>query len=133
MSHLEIGEKLWKTIIVERTLKTTVDCRIERPVRPASQGDACLVSRQSTNFERTRMSRSRLKRPFIPITTASSEKNDKRLANRKLRRLTTLKLRRGSLDDDLILPEIRDVSNVYLFSKDGKIRMSDPTHKDMRK
>jgi len=66
------------------------------------------------------MSRSRKKTPIFGITTASSEKRDKRLANRKLRRLTTTELRCSLLDEDLILPEIRDVSNVYNFDKDGK-------------
>jgi hypothetical protein len=66
------------------------------------------------------MSRSRKKTPIFGITTASSEKRDKRLANRKLRRLTTTELRCSLYDDDLILPEIRDVSNVYNFEKDGK-------------
>lgn len=66
------------------------------------------------------MSRSRKKHPFYGMTTASSEKQDKRLANRKLRRLTTTELRCSSLEEDLILPEIRDVSNVYNFQKDGK-------------
>lgn len=66
------------------------------------------------------MSKSYKKTPIFGITTAPSEKQNKRLANRKLRRLTNVELRRGSLEDELILPEIRDVSNVWDWDKDGK-------------
>lgn len=44
-------------------------------------------------------------------TYASSEKKDKQLANRKLRRL----VKQGNW-----YLTLRDVSNVYSFSKDGK-------------
>lgn len=78
------------------------------------------------------MSRSRRKTPIKGIG-ASSDKEDKRLANRKLRRVTHTLLRCTSLeDDDLILPEIRDVSDVWDMGKDGKMRI-DPSDKDMRK
>jgi hypothetical protein len=66
------------------------------------------------------MSRSRRRTPITGITTASSEKQDKRLANRKLRRVTNEMLRGSDLEDDLTLPDIREVSNVYSFAKDGK-------------
>lgn len=78
------------------------------------------------------MSRSRRKTPITGITTAQSEKSDKRTANRKLRRVTKEILRRGSLEDDQILPEIREVSNVWSFAKDGK-RWHDPDDPKNRK
>ena len=78
------------------------------------------------------MSRSKRKTPITGITTASSEKKEKRLANRKLRRVTNEMIRRGSLEDDLILPEIRDVSNVWLMEKDGKM-WHDPDNPENRK
>ncbi len=59
------------------------------------------------------MSRSRRKNPIIGITKAESEKQDKRLANRRFRRITRL-----NLDDT---PNRREHSNVWCFDKDGKI------------
>ena len=63
------------------------------------------------------MSRSRKKTPIHGITGADSEKQDKRIANRKLRRIVKAALKDGEEDVDL---NIRDVSNVWDFSKDGK-------------
>jgi hypothetical protein len=71
------------------------------------------------------MSRSRRKTPKAGITTADSEKQDKRLANRDLRR----KVRQGKLD-----LRVRDVSNGWSFDKDGKQRFDPKKHpKEMRK
>lgn len=78
------------------------------------------------------MSRSRRKTPITGITTASSEKEDKRIANRKLRRVTKEILRRGSLEDDLNLPDIREISDVWGMAKDGK-RWHDPDDPRNRK
>ena len=67
------------------------------------------------------MSRSRKKHPFSGFTTAKSEKQDKILAHKKLRRATKLTLKRIiEVDEDIILPTIKEVSNVYCFAKDGK-------------
>jgi hypothetical protein len=74
------------------------------------------------------MSRSRRKTPICGITTASSERHDKRLANQRLRRSAKTKLRCGLYDEDLILPELDDVSNPWEMSKDGKQRF-DPNSK----
>jgi len=57
------------------------------------------------------MSRSHLKTPVFGFTTATSEKQDKRQANRRLRR----QVRAGQLHLTL-----REVSNVWSFAKDGK-------------
>ena len=75
------------------------------------------------------MSRSRKKTPIKGITTASSEKQDKRDANRKFRRKTKQQV---NLDNETI-SEIRELSNVWGFDKDGKHYDSDMSKKDMRK
>ena len=77
------------------------------------------------------MSRSRRKEPFSGIAYADSEKKDKRIANRAERRINKRLL---ADDDNNILKKKREVSNIWDFSKDGKIRI-DPriSPKDMRK
>jgi len=62
---------------------------------------------------------------------ARSDKEDKRLANRKLRRLTHELLRGGDLEDE-IFPIIREVSDVWGMAKDGKTRL-DPSNPDNAK
>jgi hypothetical protein len=64
------------------------------------------------------MSRSKKKTSIAGIGNAKSEKDDKRLANRKLRRLTRV--------DPENPPALREVSDVWGMSKDGK-RYFDPT------
>lgn len=49
-----------------------------------------------------------------------SEKQDKRLANRALRRAVHCRLRALSIDADVDLPLLREVANVFTFAKDGK-------------
>ncbi|MBI3796263.1 MAG: hypothetical protein HY268_04735 [Deltaproteobacteria bacterium] len=66
------------------------------------------------------MSRSRKKLPFSGITTAASEKEDKRRANRKERRLNRQTL--CATADDTLLRNKRAVGNPWLFAKDGKNR-----------
>lgn len=75
------------------------------------------------------MSRSRKKTPKKGITLADTEKDNKREANRKLRRVTKIKVKRG--EDEL--PDIKEVSNVWAFNKDGKRYLKNPTPKDLRK
>lgn len=58
------------------------------------------------------MSRSKRKTPVFGITTARTEKQDKRMANRKLRRKTRV--------DPENAPALREVSDVWGFAKDGK-------------
>jgi hypothetical protein len=62
------------------------------------------------------MSRSRKKVPITGITTCDSEKWDKQHANRKLRAA----IRVAIADDQEVMPELREVSNVWSFGKDGK-------------
>ena len=66
------------------------------------------------------MSRSRRKLPFIGITTAVSEKEDKRFANRKERRFNRQTL--GATVDQTRLRNKREVGNPWVFAKDGKSR-----------
>jgi len=62
------------------------------------------------------MSRSRKKTKIHGITTAESEKKDKQIANRKYRRIVKQKVKCDSED----LPNLREVSDIWLFEKDGK-------------
>ena len=65
------------------------------------------------------MTRSRRKTPISGITTASSEKQDKRLANRKVRRAVKQALA-GKVDVD-VLPHRRELTHPWTMAKDGKI------------
>lgn len=62
------------------------------------------------------MARSYRRTPILGITTAESEKQDKRRAKRYLRR----KVRQGKL-----YLTLRDVSNGWAFGKDGKRYQAD--------
>jgi len=75
------------------------------------------------------MSRSTKKTPKSGITTAETEKENKRLANRKFRRVTKLQVKKGSDEPSLT----RELSNVWSFDKDGKQFLKKPTKKDLRK
>ncbi len=76
------------------------------------------------------MSRSRKKTPITGHTKAESDKQDKRLANRRLRRSVKVAVEH----DADVIPEMREKSNVWGFSKDGKQRFDPEKYpKDMRK
>lgn len=62
------------------------------------------------------MSRSKRKLPITGITTASSDKRGKQFANRAYRRAVHIALQQGWE----VLPQLREVSDVYSFGKDGK-------------
>lgn len=64
------------------------------------------------------MARSRKKMPFIGVTTAESEKDDKVFAHKRERRAVHIRLNESPVTD--ILPTTREVSNVWNFAKDGK-------------
>lgn len=76
------------------------------------------------------MSRSFKKTKIFGITFAKSEKEEKRFANRKLRRAVRQKIK---IRKEEILPNLREVSNVWAFSKDGKRYFSDIEGKYLRK
>ncbi len=75
------------------------------------------------------MSRSFKKTPRTGITKAETEKDNRRLANRKLRNATKSQVRKG----DVEISTIREVSNVWAFDKDGKQFLKNPTKRDLRK
>ncbi len=75
------------------------------------------------------MARSYRHTPIFGITTRRSEKQDKRLANRRLRRLVRPALSRG----DELLPLLREVSDLWSFDKDGRRYDPHAGVKEMRK
>ena len=75
------------------------------------------------------MSRSYRKTKIFGVS-GDSEKYDKRIANRKFRKLSKNKIAAGR--DDLPT-HLNDVSNVWRFFKDGKLYWADATKKDMLK
>lgn len=75
------------------------------------------------------MSRSKRSEPIAGITTAESEKEWKRGANRKLRRAVTRTLQLPAADpDEMILPVLHEVANQYSGPKDGKQRFDPRRH-----
>lgn len=75
------------------------------------------------------MSRSKRKTPITGITTAETEKKNKLEANRKLRRLNKIKMHKG----DFNFFQLREISNVWGFDKDGKRYLKEPDRKDLMK
>jgi hypothetical protein len=69
------------------------------------------------------MSRSYRHSPFIGHA-AHSDKPGKVIANRTLRAASRQALANCRDFDDLIMPLLREVSNVWSFPKDGKGRLS---------
>jgi hypothetical protein len=78
------------------------------------------------------MSRSRRKHPFRAITTADSEKQEKRVYNRRFRRVSDQALKVDPTGERL--PILQEYSNPWSMDKDGKVRF-DPAKcpKSMRK
>jgi len=64
------------------------------------------------------MSGSRKKISIGGITTAASEKQDKGLANRRVRRAVKQALH--TLDDAEVLPHRRELTDPWTMAKDGK-------------
>lgn len=78
------------------------------------------------------MSRSRKKTPVCGITTAQSEKQDKRLYNRRFRRVFKQVIRVAPESE--VLPVLREYSNPWAMNKDGKSRFDPRRHPEwMRK
>lgn len=63
------------------------------------------------------MSNSYRKNPVTGTTTSTSEKEDKRLANRRLRRVNKARVKLG-----LEALTLKEISDVWDFNKDGKSR-----------
>lgn len=66
------------------------------------------------------MSRSRKKTPVAGMTTAVSEKQDKRLYNRRYRRVTKQMVHIEPARE--VLPHLREYSDPWGMDKDGKHR-----------
>ena len=78
------------------------------------------------------MSRSRKKTPVHGMTTARSEKKDKRLYNRRFRRVSKQALQFNPEQE--VLPHLREYSNPWSMDKDGKVRFDPKKHPEwMRK
>jgi len=75
------------------------------------------------------MSNSKRKHPILPNCIAVSEKAEKQLANRKLRRLVKEKLS----DSNYELPDLKEVANNWNWPKDGKSYRSDLTKQQLTK
>ena len=78
------------------------------------------------------MSHSRRRTPIISNAVARSEKTDKLSAHRRERHRVRQTLDGDPLAD--LLPHTREVSDVWVFAKDGKTYVRDGlSPKDMRK
>lgn len=75
------------------------------------------------------MSRSRRKTPITGVTTAHSEAFDKKCWHRGYRHACRRAIQRG----DAIMPDERDHSDPWSFSKDGKVYWGSRFPKGMRK
>lgn len=75
------------------------------------------------------MSNSRRKTPIFGITTATSEKEDKRRWNKTFRRISKIQIfKQKDLPN-----KVSAVTNVWDGNKDGKRYTKDYSKKDMRK
>jgi hypothetical protein len=78
------------------------------------------------------MSRSRKRTPICAINGASSEKQDKRLYNRRYRRVCKQHLRVNPECEPA--PHLREYSNPWAMAKDGKVWVDQAQHPErMRK
>jgi len=66
------------------------------------------------------MARSKKKHAVTGITCAETEKEDKRRARRKLRRINRVLAATATDVEDVPQKLLREVSNVWMFDKDGK-------------
>jgi hypothetical protein len=66
------------------------------------------------------MSRSKKKNMYHGITTAASEKEDKKIWHRIFRRKNTMVMMKVDENEDVIYPEIKESSDPWGMSKDGK-------------
>lgn len=69
------------------------------------------------------MSRSRKKHPIIGVTTAKSEKFDKRLINRNIRHQVKRTLNNTPIEelDNFLEPKKNEIMDKWSIQKDGKI------------
>ena len=79
------------------------------------------------------VARSRRRTPIAGITTAASEKQDKRWANRIPRLATRRAVMRDPDPDAAVLPVMREVSDEWSMAKDGRSWFGQRNPKLMRK
>ena len=79
------------------------------------------------------MARSRRHTPIASITTAASEKQDKRQANRIHRSAARSIVKRDTDPDATVLPILREVSDEWSMAKDGRSWFGHYIPKLMRK
>ena len=79
------------------------------------------------------MARSRRRTPITSMTTAASEKQDKRWANRNHRAALRRILKSVADPDAAVLPTLRDVSDPWGMAKDGRSWFGRHTPELMRK
>jgi hypothetical protein len=79
------------------------------------------------------MTNSRKKTPIRGMTKSCSDKQDKRFANRRLRRAVRSVLDSGFCIDDTLpaLPALRELSDVWGMSKDGKKYFDKDAHPEL--
>lgn len=77
------------------------------------------------------MGKSRKKTPIEGHTTAVSEKQDKRLANRANRRIN--KIIASTATEETVFEDLRETSNVCCFDKDGKGYFGDIADQELLK
>ncbi len=73
------------------------------------------------------MSRSRKKRPITGKTCCRSEKKDKQLANRSLR----IQQKQAIHHRKDVMPDLKEVSDIYSWGKDGKTDWSGSDYETM--
>lgn len=69
---------------------------------------------------RTTLARSRRRTPIASLAVTTSEKQDKRWANRNCRSALRRALKREGDPDATVLPVLRDVSDPWTMAKDGR-------------
>ncbi len=79
------------------------------------------------------MARSRRRTPIISSMSNSSEKQDKRHANRNCRSALRRALKRDDDPDAAVLPILRDVSDPWAMAKDGRSWFGQHSPELMRK
>lgn len=75
------------------------------------------------------MSRSKRRTPVCGITNARSEKQDKRLYNRRYRRVCKQAIHNDHGRE--LLPRLREYSNPWAMDKDGKVRFDPDERPDL--
>lgn len=117
-SLAQLGERRsYKSEAVgSKPTRCTMHCSYMGITSAFQAGEMDSSSMQCSRIGDYKMSRSKRKTSIMGFTTARSEKEDKRINNRKLRKRIKVAMR----EDAEIFPLDREVSNVWTMAKDGK-------------